>query len=335
MAPRTTDNIGPITPRTMAESAPPPATRPPFLSRQRLPSVQSRLARPALYVAASAVVVAVVIVGASAAFGVFSSGASSPVSITYVTLNPLSERATCWTATTGPGGPAASESNFTTTWTLSYLGGNSEPASCTAESVSVTTEGFSIVSANTPLVVSAGESRTLTVVLRTPAAPFTGTVTIDLAVHTESTAIGSAFAVGDPIFSTCASGDTVPVRGCTAGDYTYTLIIESSSVTFGSVLFEVKTAGGAIYSASSATDFAIVTVSGTAVAYSTFPGGVALAMVATFAEYTGTTTVATALTTLYTIVIDVGQTSTVGQGLTFDVTGTGGYTGSVSPVTLP
>ncbi len=72
--------------------------------------------------------------------------------------------------------------SFSTSWTLSYTKSLFGPASCTVQSVSMQTTGFSIVSSNTPLVVDSGGSQTLTIVIGTPSTSYTGTVTIDESV---------------------------------------------------------------------------------------------------------------------------------------------------------
>lgn len=48
--------------------------------------------------------------------------------------------------------------------------------SCTAESVSMPTPGFTLVSSNTPLTVSAGTSGQLNVTVRTPSTTPAGTI---------------------------------------------------------------------------------------------------------------------------------------------------------------
>lgn len=151
-----------------------------------------------------------------------------------------------------------------------------------------------------------------------------------------SSPIGTAFTAGNPVARTCPSGGTVATTGCIAGDYTYTLTVESSAVNFSSVLFKVDTSTGAVFTNTGEASFALMNISGGIAAYSTFSAGAGLFMPTTWANYQGTATAATPLTNLYTIVIDIGQSaSTAGQGLTFVVVGTGAYSGTTSPVTLP
>src|SRR5208282_4370147 len=62
-----------------------------------------------------------------------------------------------------------------------------------------------------------------------------------------STPFGSAFTASHPGSGVCTAGNAqtlgaTPITGgCTAGDFIYTLAIESSRIAFGNVLFEVMT----------------------------------------------------------------------------------------------
>jgi flagellin-like protein len=167
-----------------------------------------------------------------------------------------------------------------------------------------------------------------------------------------STPIGSAFSAGNPVASTCPTGYTyagatgVTTHGCKATDQIYTLTIETSTVTMGSVQFEVKTATGSIYAVgANGGGFSVMTIGGVVAAQSTaIASGGGLAMSATFSYYdagaatcnSGTCTSSTPLTNIYTIVVDLGVTTSVsGQGLTFNAIGVGSYSGTTAPVTLP
>ena len=88
----------------------------------------------------------------------------------------------CWTSSTGSGEVVPGGAQFTTTWTLSYTAGAFDPNSCTVQSVSVQTAGFSLVSANTPLTVPDGGSQSLTIRIQVPNADFTGVLTLLLTV---------------------------------------------------------------------------------------------------------------------------------------------------------
>jgi archaeal type IV pilus assembly protein PilA len=155
-----------------------------------------------------------------------------------------------------------------------------------------------------------------------------------------STPIGSAFTAGNPTAGTCAVGSAQVIAaaaitgGCKAGDFVYTLTVESSTVTFGSVQFEVKTSAGAIYGAGSASSsFAVLNIAQQVTAVSVT--GANMAMTSTWASYGTTTTptfsTSTPLTNLYTIVIDMGSaTATTGMGLTFVTLGVGSYSGTTA-----
>jgi archaeal type IV pilus assembly protein PilA len=155
-----------------------------------------------------------------------------------------------------------------------------------------------------------------------------------------STPIGSAFTAGNPTAGTCAVGSAQVIAaaavtgGCKAGDFIYTLTVESSTVTFGSVQFEVKTSSGAIYGAGSASSsFATLNIAQQVTAVSVT--GANMAMTSTWASYGTTTTptfsTSTPLTNLYTIVIDMGSAAaTTGMGLTFVTLGVGSYSGTTA-----
>ena len=159
--------------------------------------------------------------------------------------------------------------------------------------------------------------------------------------------IGSAITVGpNPSLgvSKCTAVGT-PVGCVTAADYVYTLTVESSSVDFGNVLFEVKTAGGALYSATTAGGFTITNITGVAVASYTFSATGALAMPSSgFSTYLATSfacgvggsgcSSTSLLTNLYSVVVDMGTKNPTGQGTTLTILGTGGYTGTTGAQTL-
>lgn len=161
-----------------------------------------------------------------------------------------------------------------------------------------------------------------------------------------TTPIGSAFSAGNVVSGTCPTGYTLAVNGCLAGNQIYTLTVESSSVTFSSVLFSVKTTAGTIYPLVGAGGFSLVNTSSKAVAQTTFAASAGMAMGATFATYNAGATACnggpcsggTALQSVYIIYLDMGKSAsswTSGQGLSFVVTGTGGFSGTTTPVGLP
>jgi flagellin-like protein len=164
--------------------------------------------------------------------------------------------------------------------------------------------------------------------------------------------IGSAFNAGNPVSSkSSATGGVGSLSGgwtgtgCVSGDYCYTLTVESSTITFTSALFEVKTTAGTIYSAGAGTGgFSIVNIGGGVVAQSahiTISGGLAMTSpIAIFNSTAGACNSASCvtsspLTSIYTVVIDMGTSSPSGLGLTFVAVGTGSYSGTTAPVLLP
>jgi hypothetical protein len=154
--------------------------------------------------------------------------------------------------------------------------------------------------------------------------------------------IGSAFSAGNPVSGLCSTGYTYAANGCTSGDFVYTLTVESSSISFASVLFEVKTATGAIYTAASVGGFSIMNISEIVAAQMT-PASTTLAMTSAFGTYSSVAGAcngancgpSTPLTSVYTIVIDMGTANPTGQGYTFVAVGTAGYSGTTSPLLLP
>jgi hypothetical protein len=134
--------------------------------------------------------------------------------------------------------------------------------------------------------------------------------------------IGSCFTAGNPTASVCAAGSAqtigaaVITGGCHVGDYIYTLTVESSTISFSSILMEVKTSSGAVYGGGTANSgFSVLNVAGNVVAVSVT--GTTLAMSGTWTSYgpttTPTTSTSTPLTNLYTVVIDMGTTNPGGQ----------------------
>ena len=140
--------------------------------------------------------------------------------------------------------------------------------------------------------------------------------------------IGTAFASGNPVLGQCPSGDTYSLDGCQAGDYTYTLTIEASSVTLSSVLFEVTTATGGGDTLASDGGFSILNITNGVVAQSS--PSLTLHMVDPWNTYNAPAGPATSLTPLDTIEVDVGTSNPTGTGLSFVVLGTGAYTGTTT-----
>ncbi len=170
-----------------------------------------------------------------------------------------------------------------------------------------------------------------------------------------STPIGSAFTAGNPVASTCVAGagqgGAAPAVAtglalgfsCITGHYTYTLTVEQSTVSFGSVLFELKTSGGGVYPNAAAGSFSILNIAGAIVATEPLAAAAGLAMPVTWTSYSAAQasnsvvyTTSVSLTSLFTIVIDTGSASaTTGQGLSFVTLGTGSYSGTTGALSLP
>jgi flagellin-like protein len=162
-----------------------------------------------------------------------------------------------------------------------------------------------------------------------------------------STGIGGAFNAGNPIASKCTTAaQTFAANGCLTGDYEYTLTVESSSITMASIEFEVKTSAGAILTlAAGVGGFSLVNTAGAPVAQGTGNGVTAnavMAMNGPLANFAaspacngGACSSSTPITSIYTIVIDMGPANPAGLGYTFIGVGIGSYSGTTSPVSLP
>jgi len=251
--------------------------------------------------------------------------------------------------------------------TLAALGGFSGRASTTSHSVTVTFTETGLPSGTTFSVTFNGTNRTTVVsgtgvnqvqfaaspgldeflvgpVTGFTALPSSGEVRVNstnLVLHisftTSEVPIGAAFAAGDPVEGICQSGYAYSVNGCEAGDYVYSLTIESSSVDFGNVLCEVETSSGAVYSMPSLSGgFSIISPSVYVAAQATpITTGQGMVMNNTWSAYVTGTSASTQLTSLYTILIDMGTVDPTSLGLQFVVLGTGGYGGTTAPVALP
>lgn len=182
-----------------APQAPPPPQQPYYPPPQPYsasPPTPPKKSHTALYVVIAVVLVVVVAAIAYAAYaashatpsnggsGGGSGGGSNPPAQVTITAVNFDFSGGCWTSSTGTGGTVNAGQSFSTTWTMSYAGGFLQPSSCTINSVSVSTQGFSITSTNTPLTVDAGGTQTLTVVIGTPGAAYTGVVTLNGQVTT-------------------------------------------------------------------------------------------------------------------------------------------------------
>ena len=163
-----------------------------------------------------------------------------------------------------------------------------------------------------------------------------------------STPIGTAFAAGNPTTaspgaigtgtaSTCAAGTTSLAAALNKNDYGYTLTVESSTVTMGSVLLQVKTSTGQFLSTQVA--FFVTNIAGNVVACAGTTAAPAGGSMSSSLQFTfptaGGVSSSSPLTTVYTIFVDMGTTNPTGQGYTFDVAGQGSYSGTTGAINLP
>jgi hypothetical protein len=109
---------------------------------------------------------------------VVSVSVTSSVNVTAVNWD-FSGPSNCWGDMTGNGTVVTGGDQFTVTIKLSYTAGLLDPNSCTVQSESVGTSGFTYVSANTPLVVDSGSTQTLAVTVRAPVTNETVVLTLD------------------------------------------------------------------------------------------------------------------------------------------------------------
>jgi hypothetical protein len=144
--------------------------------------------------------------------------------------------------------------------------------------------------------------------------------------------IGDSFTAGTPTLSSCGADSTYTGRGCVTGDYVFTLAIDASSVTFGSVEFQVKTPSGTIVTTDGANGFSVLNASGAVEAQS--GASPTLSMTTPFGTYGSGLTNTSGLPAGDRIEIDMGTENPVGLGELFIVLGTGVYSGVTSPVAL-
>jgi hypothetical protein len=104
----------------------------------------------------------------------------APNEVTISTVNwDFSGPSNCWSDMTGNGTVVDGGAQFAVTIRLSYTAGLLDPDSCTVQSESVSTSGFTYVSSNTPLVVDSGSTQTLSVTLDAPDVNETTALTLD------------------------------------------------------------------------------------------------------------------------------------------------------------
>lgn len=147
-----------------------------------VPGSKSSLRGKAIAAVIVVVVVVVVIVVGIYALGYVNTQANNQTNVNITAVNWAFNGANCWTSSTGNGGVLGINQQFTTTWTFSYNAPFLGSSTCTIQSVAIQTPGFSLVYANTPLVVHTGGSETASVEVQTPGSAFTGVLTIEATV---------------------------------------------------------------------------------------------------------------------------------------------------------
>jgi len=145
--------------------------------------------------------------------------------------------------------------------------------------------------------------------------------------------IGSALALGNAHGMSCPTGSGVlpgDTGGCTAGDWSYTVTVESSTVALDD--FELKVAGptGAAFTATGSASFTVLNVTGDVIA-SYVVGAGSFSMTSTWHTYSTGESDASPLTATDTVIVDMGQTSpTTGQNLALVEIGVTAYSGTAS-----
>jgi flagellin-like protein len=161
-----------------------------------------------------------------------------------------------------------------------------------------------------------------------------------------SSPIGSGFAAGNPVLqgdagsgasTTCSAATTTLAGALGAGHWMYRLDVESSTVAFGHILLQVRSANGAFDAAN--VGFFVVDGNGLVLACAgssgtPTQGSMSSTLSFVYPADAGATS-ATAVSSAYQLVLDMGSTSPASQGFTFDVVGQGPYSGTTAPVTLP
>jgi hypothetical protein len=151
----------------------------------------------------------------------------------------------CFNSTNRTGEAVSAGTDFTVRLALDYTGGTGNRSNCTITSESVGTPGFSIVSANTPLVVNTGSDQMLAVQLTAPAHPELAALTLEghdalsnqtnSTTHVNVTAVSWAFSGTSHCFN-----DTITAGTEVAGNDVFTVSVPlsysgSASCTVNSV----------------------------------------------------------------------------------------------------
>jgi hypothetical protein len=173
----------------------------------------------------------------------------------------------------------------------------------------------------------------------------TGTAAVPITVTSSTTQIATAISMGTGSYAKC-TGAKAPAAACQAsGDFSFSVTITSSLVTFGSLLFEVYTTSsgaGAPLTTVGHSAFAIAPTTALTTADLSWVGPATGPLLVTLGSswtltYGSGISGTTALTTSFVFSMDVGTTqpSTTSGTLSFIVLGTGPYSGQSAAVALP
>jgi len=132
----------------------------------------------------------------------------------------------------------------------------------------------------------------------------------------------------------CPAGDNFTENGCAAGEYVYTLTIESSVIQLDEILFHVSTGSGGNYIATGTSGFSILNLLGVVLAQFSGPSGL-MSMTPSWSTYSAGASPSTPLLTTDSLLIDMGTANPHNQGYLVYADGTGSYTGITSGLTLP
>jgi hypothetical protein len=163
----------------------------------------------------------------------------------------------------------------------------------------------------------------------------TGAITFAPAQGPESCPCGAPpFAIGNPVAGICPNGDSFTGDGCAAGEYVYTVTIESSVIQFDEVLFHISSGSGENYVATGASGFSIVNPQGGVLAQFSVPTGL-MSMSSGWTTYAVGFSPTSGLLITDSVLVDMGTSNSHGQGCTIFANGTGQFVGTTSPEELP
>ena len=152
-------------------------------------------------------------------------------------------------------------------------------------------------------------------------------------VHPSTPTSPYGFALGAPSSERCPLTYTYQANGCSGGDYTYELVFEESTISFGNVEFKVTNSSGNLVKVLGSGGFSIVSRTMSVQAQST-PGSL-LSMSTEWSVYGPGTSGSTPLTDLDSLLLDFGMTNASGLGDIVTAIETGAYAGGIAAQTLP